>query len=103
MIEESNPDYNVLLELTSEMEKFRFFKETEQGRHIINLKSKTEQAIQTFEQLKSRKRSEDFDIMNYLKFLDNLTHSGLPLKAEVVEDARLEHKRENWIRKYNDL
>ena len=29
MIEESNPDYNVLLELTSEMEKFRFFKETE--------------------------------------------------------------------------
>ena len=40
---------------------------------------------------------------NYFRVLDNITHSGLPLEEKIVEEARLEHKRENWIKKYTDL
>ena len=69
----------------------------------MKILDKTNAIVSEFEAERKVKRSENFDTAAYFKLLDNLSHSGLPVESSVVEDARLELKREKWIKKYNDL
>ena len=39
----------------------------------------------------------------YFKLLENIQSSGLPEEASIIEEAKVELKRERWIKKYNDL
>lgn len=53
--------------------------------------------------MKAQKRSEQFDPNKYFKLLENVQNSGLPEETFVIEEARIELKREKWIKKFNDL
>jgi len=39
----------------------------------------------------------------YFKLLDNIQSSGLPVEDNIIEEAKIELKREKWIKKFNDL
>lgn len=106
-----NSDYDTLVvlcnELTSaeavKLAKFEFLRDTDQGRLLLQIMDKTNSIVSKFGEERRSKRSENFDTAAYFKLLDNVCHSGLPVEEQVVEDARLELKREKWIKRYNDL
>jgi len=49
------------------------------------------------------KRAENFDQLAYFKLLEQVQNSGLPIQESIIEEARIEHKREKWIKKFHDL
>jgi hypothetical protein len=55
------------------------------------------------ETYKATKRDPFFDIQKYFKFLEHVQNSGLPVNIDTIEDAKVELKKERWIKKYNDL
>lgn len=83
--------------------KFLFFRETNHGKYLLQILSKTNALIGDFHQMKEQKRSENFDLNGYFKLLDNFYNCGLPVEQNIIEEAKAELKREKWIKKYNDI
>ena len=85
------------------MKPSTLFSELEEGRHLTSILDKTLELKQELETNKANKRDYYFDINKYFKFLEQMQSSGLPLNANLVEEARVELKKERWIKKFNDL
>lgn len=51
----------------------------------------------------AQKRNDNFDQAEYFKLLEKIQNSGLPEEPLLIEEARIELKREKWMKKYNDL
>lgn len=100
---ESNYDIFKLLHDQLTQPKFKFFQTTEEGDLLTQILNKTNALKEQFIEMKAQKRSEHFDPNKYFKLLDNVQNSGLPEEASVIEEARIELKREKWIKKFNDL
>ena len=83
--------------------KFLFFRETNHGKYLLQILSKTNALIGEFHMMKEQKRTENFDLNAYFKLLDNFYSCGLPVEQSVIEEAKAELKREKWIKKYNDI
>ena len=80
-----------------------FLSESDEGIYIQQIIQKVDNIIQDFEQQKLKKSEDSFDLQKYFKLLENIQNSGLPIEEEVVDRARVELKREKWIKKFNDL
>ena len=75
----------------------------DEGKHIKQILKSTQNLKEELEQYKKDKRDPNFDINNYFKFLEHFQNCGLPVKNEILEDVKIELKRERWIKKFNDL
>lgn len=83
--------------------KFLFFRETNHGKYLLQILSKTNALIGDFHKMKEQKRTENFDLNAYFKLLDYFYNCGLPVEPSIIEEAKAELKREKWIKKYNDI
>ena len=82
---------------------FELFKDSEVGRYLIQILQRTDALDTEFKSQRDQKRSENFDMNKYFKLLDNIQSSGLPVEDNIIEEAKIELKREKWIKKFNDL
>ena len=64
---------------------------------------KTQELKWELENNKINKRDQFFDTHRYFKFLESLQTSGLPVNQKIIEEAKVELKKERWIKKFNDL
>lgn len=100
---ESNFELLMAIHTQLQTDMFKFFGSTEEGKFIEQILEKTNAVKDQFYELKQQKREPDFDLAKYFKMLDQVQNSGLPVEAAIVEEARIELKREKWIKKFNDL
>ena len=94
-------DYIKLKQLTQS--EFKFLVESDEGKYLNQILEKTDSLKTLFYSQKAQKRTENFDIREYFKLLEQVQNSGLPEEELLIEEARVELKREKWIKKYNDL
>lgn len=40
---------------------------------------------------------------HYFKILENLCNCGMPVEQNIIDEAKMELKRQKWIKKYNDI
>lgn len=99
-------NHDALILLTEHMKPdspMDFFSELEEGKHLKKILQKTLELKQELQTNKINKREQNFDTQKYFKFLESLQTSGLPVNKKIVEEAKVELKKERWIKKFNDL
>ena len=80
-----------------------FFSQLDEGKYLTSILEKTQDLKKELESNQASKRDILFDSQKYFKFLEHIQNSGLPVNQSLVEEAKVELKKERWIKKFNDL
>ena len=99
-------DNEALYKLTQQMlpgAQMNFFSQMDEGKNLNAILEKTEELKREMEFNKANKRDIMFDSQKYFKFLEHVQNCGLPINSALVDEAKVELKKERWIKKFNDL
>ena len=53
--------------------------------------------------MKLQKNNEDFKFNSYFECLEDLLNCGMPISQQLLDEAKVELKKEKWITKFIDL